>query len=183
MLSAARAGRVRSAPASKEASMAFSLSSPAFGDHDSIAKKYTREGENVTPPLAWSDAPINTASFALEVVDPDAPDPAAPQRTFTHWVLYNLPGSARSLPDDIETAGLPEGAREGRNDWGHAGYDGPEPPKGRHRYFFKLYALDAKIRDTQLLTRDQLQSRMRGHILAETELVGTYELEKQKRAA
>jgi Raf kinase inhibitor-like YbhB/YbcL family protein len=137
--------------------------------------KYTCEGSDLAPPLDWSGAPAGTESFALIVDDPDAPDPAAPKRTFVHWVLYDLPADATSLPEGAKSAELPRGAREGRNDFKRTGYGGPCPPIGRHRYFFKLYALDTLLGDLGQATKAQLEGAMKGHILEQTELVGTYE--------
>ena len=109
----------------------------------------------------------------LIVDDPDAPDPAAPKRTWVHWVLYNLPPTATGLGDDVRA--LPEGTLEGRNDWGRTGYGGPCPPIGRHRYFHKLYALDAVLPDLNEPTKAELERAMQGHVLAKAELVGTYQ--------
>jgi len=109
------------------------------------------------------------------VDDPDAPDPAAPQRTWVHWVLYNLPASATGLPEGVKTAQLPPGTREGQNDWQRTGYGGPCPPKGRHRYFHKLYALDVELPDLHQPDKAKLLKAMEGHVIAQVELVGTYE--------
>ncbi|MGH8285870.1 MAG: YbhB/YbcL family Raf kinase inhibitor-like protein, partial [Steroidobacteraceae bacterium] len=127
--------------------MPFTISSPAFADQAAIPKRYTCEGEDVSPALRWSGAPQATKSFALIVDDPDAPDPRAPQRTWVHWVLYDIPADASGLPDDQAAQGLPVGIREGLNDWKRTGYGGPCPPIGRHRYFHKLYALDTVLPD------------------------------------
>lgn len=155
--------------------MAFSLTSPAFAAHGSIPKRHTCEGADTSPPLAWSDPPSGTRSFALIVDDPDAPDPAAPQRTWVHWVLYDLPANALGLPEDAGSAGLPSGSRQGLNDWQRIGYGGPCPPIGRHRYFHKLYALDTALGDRGQPTKTDLEAAMRGHVLAQAELVGTYQ--------
>lgn len=149
------------------------LTSTAFASHGEIPAKYTCEGEDLAPPLAWSGAPAGTRSFALIVDDPDAPDPAAPKMTWVHWVLYDLPPSVHALPEGGRP--LPPGAREGRNDWKRTGYGGPCPPIGRHRYFFKLYALDAPLGDLKTPTKAALEAAMRGHVLAQAELVGTYQ--------
>jgi Raf kinase inhibitor-like YbhB/YbcL family protein len=161
--------------------MAFSLTSPKFQDQAEIPIEHTREGRDVSPPLLWRDAPAGTRSFALVCEDPDAPDPAHPQRTFVHWILYNLPSSASSLPEDVDAAhALPEGARAGTSDWGEAGYGGPAPPIGRHRYFFRLFALDTTLPDEPGLSRAQLERRMQGHVIATAELVGMYASRKRK---
>jgi len=154
----------------------FSLSSPAFENNGSIPAKYTSEGENVSPPLAWSEAPAETKGFALIVDDPDAPDPRAPQRTWVHWVLYDIPAEAHALPVDVARQGLPAGTRQGINDWKRAGYGGPAPPIGRHRYFHKLYALDVVLPDLEHPTKARLLNAMKGHVLAEARLVGTYQM-------
>ena len=107
--------------------------------------------------------------------DPDAPDPAAPKRTWVHWVLYNLPADSRGLADAIDPAALPAGTREGTNDWKRTGYGGPCPPIGRHRYFFKLFALDTVLSDLKKPTKAQLEAAMQGHILERTELLGLYQ--------
>ncbi len=154
--------------------MALTLTSPAFLDRHDIPAHYTCQGANVSPALAWSGAPAGTASFALIVDDPDAPDPAAPQRVWVHWLLYNLPASASGLPEAVPPGTLPPGTREGRNDWQRAGYGGPCPPIGRHRYFFKLYALSALLPDLHQPDKASLLQAMQGRILAEAQLMGTY---------
>jgi Raf kinase inhibitor-like YbhB/YbcL family protein len=151
--------------------MPLTLLSPAFTDHSSIPDLYTCDGENLPPAIGWSGAPPHTASFALIVDDPDAPDPAAPKRTFVHWVLHDIPPSVTEIS---EGGALPDGAREGRNDAGGTTYTGPCPPIGRHRYFFKLYALDTAFGDLQTPTKADLLSAMDGHIIERAELVGTY---------
>lgn len=153
----------------------FSISSPAFGDKGAVPSKYTAEGENVSPPLEWHGAPAGTQSFALIMDDPDAPDPRAPQRTWVHWVLYDLPADTHSLPADVASHGLPAGAHQGLNDWNRAGYGGPAPPVGRHRYVHKLYALDTVLPKLDHPTKARLLAAMKGHVLAEAQLVGTYE--------
>ena len=161
--------------ASGDAAMALTLTSPAFSHQGEIPRKYTCEGEDISPPLAWSDPPEGTQSFALIVDDPDAPDPKAPRMTWVHWVLYNLPAEARKLPEGVTRANLPPGTKEGQNDWKRTGYGGPCPPIGRHRYFHKLYALDAVLPDLGAPSKAELEQAMAGHILAKAELIGTYE--------
>jgi Raf kinase inhibitor-like YbhB/YbcL family protein len=158
--------------------MAFSLRSPNFEPQGTIPAKHTCEGEDISPALAWSDAPAGTKSFALIIDDPDAPDPRAPKTTWVHWVLYNVPAAASALPEGAITAGLPAGALEGINDWKTAGYRGPCPPIGRHRYFHKLFALDATLADLRRPTKATLEQAMSGHVLAEAQLIGTYEKRK-----
>jgi len=155
--------------------MPFTLTSPAFAKGDSIPIKFTCEGENISPPLAWHGVPENTRSLVLIVNDPDAPDPKAPKITWDHWVLYNLPVTSTQLPEGVTTDNLPAGTEEGLNSWGTAGYGGPCPPVGRHRYFHKLYALDTEFNNLENPTRSQLEEKMKGHIIAETELVVTYQ--------
>jgi hypothetical protein len=152
---------------------AMQLSSTAFEPHGEIPERHTCEGDDVAPALAWSALPAGTQSLALVVDDPDAPDPAAPQRTWVHWVLYDIPPEATGLAEGARS--LPSGTRDGVNDWKRSGYGGPCPPIGRHRYFFKLYALDSLLPDLQPPTKAVLEAAMRGHVLAQAELVGTYQ--------
>jgi Raf kinase inhibitor-like YbhB/YbcL family protein len=158
--------------------MALSLTSPAFHAGGEIPSVHTCEGKDTSPPLAWAGLPPGTKSLALVVDDPDAPDPKAPQRTFVHWVLYGLPASSTGLPGAARTGDLPPGARDGTNDWKRTGYGGPCPPVGRHRYFFKLYALDAALPDLGAPTKAQLEKAMEGHVLARAELMGTYQKQR-----
>lgn len=155
--------------------MSLTLSSTAFPHGGAIPPAYTCDGRDVSPPLGWSGIPENTRSLALIVDDPDAPDPAAPQRTWVHWVLYNLPPATAALPEAVAMADLPPGTREGTNDWKRTGYGGPCPPIGRHRYFHKLYALDVVLASLGAPTKAELEQAMQGHILAQAELVGTYQ--------
>jgi Raf kinase inhibitor-like YbhB/YbcL family protein len=159
--------------------MAFTLTSSSFAAGSGIPTRHTCEGEDLSPALAWAGAPAGTKSFALVVDDPDAPDPAAPRTTWVHWVLYDLPASAEGLAAGAKAAALPAGTREGRNDWGRKGYGGPCPPIGRHRYFFKLYALDAPLGDLGAPTKADLERAMAGHVLERAELVGTYQKSKR----
>jgi Raf kinase inhibitor-like YbhB/YbcL family protein len=156
--------------------MPLTLTSPAFAHQADIPSKYTCEGSDISPPLSWTGIPAGTQSLALIVDDPDAPDPAAPKRTWVHWVLYNLPPTAKALGEAVRA--LPAGTLEGLSDWNRTGYGGPCPPIGRHRYFFKLYALDAMLSDLAKPTKPQLEHAMAGHVLEQAEMIGTY----QKRA-
>ena len=151
------------------------ITSPAFANNGSIPTKHTCEGPDVSPALAWSGAPAGTKSFALVVDDPDAPDPAAPKMTWVHWVLYDIPAAVPGLAEAVAPAALPKGTLEGVNDWKRTGYGGPCPPIGRHRYFFKLYALDAVLPDLGKPTKAKLEGAMKGHVLAEAQLMGTYQ--------
>ncbi|HEX4609621.1 MAG TPA: YbhB/YbcL family Raf kinase inhibitor-like protein [Urbifossiella sp.] len=155
--------------------MPLTITSTAFPAGGEIPAGHTCEGADRSPPLAWSGVPDGTAALALVVDDPDAPDPAAPKRVWVHWVLYNLPPTAADLPAGAAAAGLPAGTRDGKNDWSRTGYGGPCPPVGRHRYFFKLYALDAALPDLGTPTKAELEAAMAGHVLARAELIGTYQ--------
>ncbi|MFI5303143.1 MAG: YbhB/YbcL family Raf kinase inhibitor-like protein [Polyangiales bacterium] len=155
--------------------MRLTLTSSAFANGASIPARHTCEGDDVSPPLGWSTGPSGTQSFALIVDDPDAPDPRAPKGTWTHWVVHSIPVDARALVENTRENGLPLGAREGLNDWRRVGYSGPCPPVGRHRYVHTLYALDTTLTDLGQPTRAQLLAAMVGHVLAQAELVGTYE--------
>ena len=149
------------------------ITSSAFSHNDAIPKAYTCEGSDISPPLAWEGIPEVARSLVLIVDDPDAPDPQAPRMTWVHWVLYNLPVSVGGLPEAVRS--LPAGALEGVNDWQRIGYGGPCPPIGRHRYFHKLYALDVVLPDLGRPTRKTLEQAMKGHVVAEALLVGTYQ--------
>ena len=163
------------APASGGAPATFALTSSSFSPGAEFPSRHTCDGEDVSPALAWSGAPKGTKSFALIVDDPDAPDPRAPQTVWVHWVIYNLPAGTTSLPPGLTAKSLPQGAREGLNDWKQTGWRGPCPPIGRHRYFHKLYALDAVLPDLGRPTKARLEKAMEGHVLARAELVGTYQ--------
>jgi Raf kinase inhibitor-like YbhB/YbcL family protein len=147
------------------------VSSSAFSANGSIPIEHTGDGQDVAPPLAWSAAPQGTKSIAILVEDPDAPNPAAPQRTWVHWIVTGLPASVTSLPGGDR---LPADAAVGTNDWGERVWMGPMPPVGRHRYFFKIFALDIALAAPGI-TKLELLSAMKGHIIAQGELVGTYE--------
>jgi len=159
--------------------MAMTLTSPAFAFGEPIPTRYTCEGNDISPALAWSGVPENARSLVLIVDDPDAPDPAAPQRTWVHWVLYNIPADAEGLPEGIAASELPGDTLEGLNDWGRTGYGGPCPPIGRHRYFFRLYALDRHLPDLGKVGKDGVEAAMRDHIVADATLVGTYQKVKR----
>ena len=119
--------------------------------------------------------PENAKSLVLIVDDPDAPDPAEPKRTWVHWVLFNIPPQIDGLPEGANSETLPDGVGEGINDWNRAGYGGPCPPIGRHRYYHKLYALDKTLRDLQRLTKAEVLAAMKGSVIAEAQLMGTYQ--------
>ena len=157
------------------AALALTLNSPAFAENAAIPKQYTCEGSDISPPLQWSGVPSGTKSLALIVDDPDAPDPAAPKLTWVHWLLYDIPPSATGLAENEAKNGVPAGAQSGLNDWKRTGYGGPCPPIGRHRYYHKLYALDVTLPKLKKPTKAQLLEAMKGHVLAETQLIGTYQ--------
>jgi hypothetical protein len=156
--------------------MSPTLTSAAFTQLGAIPTKYTCEGADVSPPLAWTGLPPGTKSLALVVDDPDAPDPAAPKTTWVHWVLYNLPAGIDGLPEGASV--LPAGTQQGLNDWRRTGYGGPCPPIGRHRYFHRLYALDTLLPDLGRPTKAMLEKAMKGHILGQAELAGTYQKQR-----
>jgi Raf kinase inhibitor-like YbhB/YbcL family protein len=151
--------------------MKIDLSSPAFQEGQTIPKQYTADGKDVSPALKWADAPPGTRGFALICEDPDAP-----RGTWTHWVLFNLPADVRELEEGVAAKEeLANGARQGKNDFGKIGYGGPSPPRGKpHRYYFKLSALDAPLDLKAGATRSQVLAALKGHVLGEGQLMGTY---------
>lgn len=151
------------------------ISSSAFKANQAIPKQYTCDDKDISPPLTWTGIPDQARSLVLIVDDPDAPDPAAPRMVYVHWVLYNLPVTATGLGEAITSKALPAGTCEGINDWKRSGYGGPCPPIGRHRYYFKLYALDTVLPDLHKPTKSKLLQAMSGHVLAEAEMIGTYQ--------
>jgi Raf kinase inhibitor-like YbhB/YbcL family protein len=151
------------------------ISSPAFAHNGEIPRRYTCQGEDVSVPLEWSGVPAGAKSLVLIVDDPDAPDPRAPRMTWVHWVLYNIPPTATGLKEAIKPEELPKGTREGLNDWKRTGYGGPCPPIGRHRYFHKLYALDTVLANLDRPNKAELEQAMRGHVIEQAELIGTYQ--------
>ncbi|HEX9108140.1 MAG TPA: YbhB/YbcL family Raf kinase inhibitor-like protein [Longimicrobiales bacterium] len=158
----------------KGAPMTLTITSPAFAANASIPSQFTCEGPNISPELKWSGVPAQAKSLALIVDDPDAPDPAHPKTTWVHWVAYDIPVASAGVPENAGKLGVP-GARAGKNDFGDAGWGGPCPPIGRHRYFFRLFALDTQLGDLGQPDRAALDKAMKGHILAQGELVGTYQ--------
>jgi Raf kinase inhibitor-like YbhB/YbcL family protein len=148
------------------------LTSAAFAEGGAIPTRFTCEGTDTSPPLAWGEAPAGTKSIAIVVDDPDAPDPKAPKKTFVHWVLYDVPPGLRALP---EGAGGAQGSRSGKNDFGSTSYRGPCPPTGRHRYYFRVYALDVMLPDLDKPSEADLDKAMSGHVLVRGQLMGTYE--------
>ena len=155
--------------------MKLTLKSSAFDNGDTIPSKYSCEGEDISPTLTWQGVPETARSLVLIVDDPDAPDPKAPKMTWVHWVLYNIPPDVSGLPEGMMSAKLPPGTEEGLNDWKRTGYGGPCPPIGRHRYFHKLYALDTVLEGMSTPTKSEVEAVMKGHVIAQTALVGTYQ--------
>ena len=153
--------------------MTMQLTSTAFHDGGDLPARYTCDGNNVSPPLAWSGVPANTKTLAVIVDDPDAPDPRAPRTVWVHWVVYNLPPSVTGLPE--AAAELPPGAKAGINDFKKVAYGGPCPPIGKHRYFFKLYALDTALPELGKAGKAQVEHAMTGHVLAQAQLIGMYQ--------
>lgn len=162
---------VETAGVGKGAAMSFTLQSPQWKPGEDIPRQFTCDGKDVSPPLRWTEAPAGTESLSLVVEDPDAPG-----GIFTHWVLYDLPAGDRELPESVpQRDELTTGARQGQNSFGRIGYGGPCPPPGpAHRYFFRLYALDRKIDLRAGAGPADLNRAMRGHILAQAELMGRY---------
>ena len=150
--------------------MEIKLESSAFKDGQSIPKQYTCDGVNISPPLEWKGIPKNAKTLAIICDDPDAP-----AGTWVHWVVYNLPADDMGLIENTPaTQNLTGGGLQGKNDFGKVGYNGPCPPSGTHRYFFKLYALDAELDLKPGATKSDLLKAMEGHVVAQGELVGTY---------
>ncbi|HEY5982739.1 MAG TPA: YbhB/YbcL family Raf kinase inhibitor-like protein [Anaerolineales bacterium] len=172
LLALALASCAGPSPATDEASevpMTLTLTSTAFAAGEAIPAVYSCDGKGISPPLAWSGAPAGTKSFALIMDDPDAP-----LGTFVHWVIYNMPSASAVLVEAVaKDVVLPDGSLQGPNSIGRAGYTGPCPPGGTHRYFFKLYALNTTL-ESGGLGKDQLLKAMQGHILAQGELMGTF---------
>lgn len=165
----AACGRVATPTAPSQVT-GFVLSSPAFEQGKAIPRTYSCSGDDASPPLQWLGAPANTKSFALIMDDPDAP-----LGTWVHWVVFNIPADANSLPEKIVAqAQLPDGIQQGRNSSGKNGYSGPCPPSGTHRYFFRLYAVDITLDLPANTGKDQLLKAIEGHILGQAELMGTF---------
>jgi hypothetical protein len=161
----------------KETAMSITVTSTAFAANETIPRKYTGEGADVSPPLSWSNVPDETEELVLVCDDPDAPTP----KPWVHWVLYKIPAGTTSLPEGVPTektlSTAPKGACQGENSWGKIGYGGPMPPPkhGVHHYHFKVYALDARLDLPPGLTKEQVLKAMSGHVAGEGELVGLYE--------
>jgi Raf kinase inhibitor-like YbhB/YbcL family protein len=156
-----------------EAAVTLALISTAFSNGGDIPRKYTCQGEDISPSLSWSGVPKNAKALVLIVDDPDAPDPASPKMTWVHWVVYNIPATVEGFPEGQKE--LPAGAQAGFNDWHKKTWGGPCPPVGKHRYFFKLYALDQTIHFVMPPTKSDLEKTMAKHVLAHAELIGLYQ--------
>jgi len=165
-------GCARPGPDKGKPAQRLTLASPAFRPGEALPADHTADGANRSPALKWSGAPARTRSFALICEDEDAP-----AGTFVHWVVYDIPDSARSLPEGVPATGqLPEGPAQGRNDFGRIGWSGPDPPAGRvHRYYFRLFALDTVLDARPGLSAGELRALLKGHELARAELVGRFE--------
>jgi Raf kinase inhibitor-like YbhB/YbcL family protein len=154
--------------------MGMTIQASAFAPGGKIPAKFTADGQDVSSALSWSGLPAGTKELALVCDDPDAPTP----EPWVHWIIYKLPGDATGLPENVPTTeklSAPAGAVQGKNSWGRIGYGGPSPPPGLHHYHFKLYALDAPLDLASGADKKRLLAAMKGHVLAEAEVVGTYE--------
>ena len=160
-------------PVKKDARMTLNLTSESFQPNGMMPSLYTCEGKETSPQLAWTGVPENAKSLVLIVDDPDAP-----KKTWVHWVLYNIPTDAKSLKQGVGAKELPSGTLQGKNDWKRTGYGAPCPPSGKHRYVFKLYALDAVLPDLKTPSKADVEKAMKGHVIAQTELIGLYQKQK-----
>lgn len=159
--------------------MDMTITSAAFSAHHGIPTLYTCEGQDISPEINWQNVPAEAKSLVLIVDDPDAPDPKAPQTTWVHWIIYNIPPQAKGLPENVGVTHLPEGTLNGLNDWNRTGYGGPCPPIGEHRYFFKLYALNTVLPDLHQPTKAQLLQAIQGKVIQEAQMIGLYQKHKQ----
>ncbi len=155
--------------------MQLTITSESFRHNGTIPQRHTCDGKDISPLLSWTGVPANTKSLVLIVDDPDAPDPDAPKMTWVHWVLYNMPPDTKGLPENVAARDLPQGTLQGINGWQQAGYKGPCPPIGNHRYFHKLFALDAVLPDLHQPIKAVLEEAMQGHIIGHAELIGRYQ--------
>jgi Raf kinase inhibitor-like YbhB/YbcL family protein len=163
----------RAHPDSSATAMNLDLTSAAFTANGAMPAKYTCEGADVSPPLAWTGA-VDVKTYALIVEDPDAPDPAKPTRVVTHWLVYNIPSNVTSLAENASKNAMPAGAVQGPNERKAPAYMGPCPPIGRHRYFFKLFALDTAL-TLKNPSKAELEKALEGHVIGKAELIGTYQ--------
>lgn len=151
------------------------IDSNVFEFSGNIPVVYTCEGEDISPPLNFRNVPEQAKSLVLIMEDPDAPDPKAPQMTWDHWILYNMPSTLKGLAEKSNSGNLPEGTLSGLNSWNKTGYGGPCPPIGRHRYYFKLYALNIKLPDLNNPNKQQLLAAMKDHVIDKAQWMGTYQ--------
>lgn len=152
--------------------------SQAYEDNQEMPEKYTCEGENISPPLNWKEVPEVTKSLVLIIEDPDAPDPKAPKMVWDHWIIYNMDPKSDGLPEHVGSQQLPKGTLLGLTSWKNHNYGGPCPPIGRHRYFHKLFALDVVLPNLNSPTKDTLLEAMKGHVIDEAVMIGTYQKKK-----
>jgi Raf kinase inhibitor-like YbhB/YbcL family protein len=155
--------------------MAFTLVSESFQNNGIIPARYTCDGWDMSPPLLWTHVPTGAKSLALIIHDLDAPNPDSPQFLWMHWLLYNIPPNIHQLAEGITKKDLPAGALQGKNDWGRAAYGGPCPPRGKHRYLHKLYALDVVLPDLKTPTKAVFEKAIVGHVIGHAELLGLYQ--------
>ena len=155
--------------------MSLTITSPAFFHNSEIPAEFTCDGLDISPPLEWTGVPGEAKSLALIVEDPDAPDPAAPKMVWVHWILYNFPPTTTGFTQGVDPQDLPTGTLQGKNNWKQTSYGGPCPPIGRHRYFFRLFAVDTLLPDLNGPTKEELEKAMADHILEQSELIGTYQ--------
>jgi Raf kinase inhibitor-like YbhB/YbcL family protein len=170
-----RAGQPSQKGKKQQGAASMKIESSSFPNNGPIPARLTCDGHDISPGLFWADVPKGTRSLVLIIDDPDAPDPAAPQRTWVHWLLYNISPDALGLPEGVEPRALPSGTLEGVNDWNRTGYGGPCPPIGDHRYFHKLYALDVVLPDLKHPAKAELEKAMQGHVIGHSELIGRYQ--------
>jgi Raf kinase inhibitor-like YbhB/YbcL family protein len=167
------------APAERRNQPMLQLTSTAFETENSIPSKFSCEGRNISPELAWSPPPAGTKSLVLIMHDPDAPIEGG----YTHWLVYNIPANVNHLPENVPNQDtLPGGGTQGKNDSGKYGYTGPCPPSGTHRYYFRLYALDRELDSAAGGSKTALEKAMEGHVLAKAELLGRYKRNSNKAA-
>jgi len=155
--------------------MPMNIMSPSFKHDGVIPARNTCDGLNISPLLKWTDIPPDAKSLVLIVDDPEAPNPEAPRMTWVHWLVYNIPVDTGGLPETSAAEAPPPGIFQGLNDWHHAAYEGLCPPIGKHRYYFKLYALDIVLPDLHRPTVKSLEKAMLGHIIGKSQLVGRYQ--------
>jgi Raf kinase inhibitor-like YbhB/YbcL family protein len=155
--------------------MSLNIASPSFMPGQEIPLRHTCDGLNISPELVWTGLPAGTKSLVLIVDDPDAPDPSAPKMTWVHWLLYNIPANVTGLAEGVSEKKMPAGIMQGMNDWHRSSYGGPCPPVGKHRYYFKLFALNTELPDLKKPSKSVLERAMHGHALEQASLIGLYQ--------